>query len=126
MTQFFYSLTGYSDFGLLALRLAIGAIFLYHCRSKLKNLGSFMGFIGLAELAGGAAVALGFLTQLAAVGLGIIMIGAIYKKINEWKIPFSTQSNTGWEFDLMLLAGCVALLLMGGGGMSVDAMYLGM
>ena len=126
MTQFFYSLTAYSDFGLLALRLAIGAIFLYHCRSKLKNLGSFMGFIGLAELAGGTAQVLGFLTQLAALGLGIIMIGAIYKKINEWKIPFSSMTQTGWEFDLMLLAGCVALLLMGGGSMSVDAMYFGL
>ena len=85
-----------------------------------------MGFIGLAELAGGAAVALGFLTQLASLGLGIIMIGATYKKINEWKIPFSSMTQTGWEFDLMLLAGCVALLLMGGGSMSVDAMYFGL
>ena len=110
---------------LLALRLAIGAIFLYHCRSKFSQKG-FMLFIGYAEFAGGLAMILGFLTQLTGLGLGIIMIGAIWKKINEWHVPFSAMDKMGWEFDLMILAGCIALMLMGGGPMSIDWMVLGM
>lgn len=116
-----YSLLAYGGIGLLALRIAIGAIFLYHCRSKFKSGVSFMGFVGTAELLGGAAVLVGFLTQLAALGLAIIMIGAIWKKNSEWHIPFSTQSNTGWEFDLMILAGCIALITSGAGQYAVDA-----
>ena len=37
----------------------------------------FTRFLGLAELAGGLGVALGVLTQLAALGLILIMLGAI-------------------------------------------------
>lgn len=111
--------------GLLALRLAIGIIFLYHCRPKLNQKG-FMQFIGFAEFAGGLAMILGFLVQLTGMGLGIIMIGAIWKKMNEWHVPFSAMDKMGWEFDLMILAGCVALILMGGGSMSIDWMILGM
>ncbi len=116
-----YSLMGYSDIGLLALRLAISAIFLYHCRSKLNNLSSFMGFIGVVELLGGIALVVGFLTQLAAIGLAIIMIGAIWKKTQEWRVPFSAMDKMGWEFDLVLLAGCIALITNGPGLYALDA-----
>ena len=126
MVSFLSSLQPYSDWGLLALRLAIGIIFLYHGTSKLKNIASFFGFIGIMETIGSIAVLAGFLTQLAALGLGIIMLGAIYKKINEWHIPFWAKDNTGWEFDLMILGGCVALLFLGGGSIAVDRELFGL
>ncbi len=113
-----------STLALLALRLAVGVIFVWHCRSKLNQKG-FMQFIGVAEFAGGLAMILGFLVQFAALGLGIIMLGAIWKKINEWHMPFSAMDKTGWEFDLTILAGCTALMLLGGGSMSIDWMVLG-
>ena len=117
-------LYNYGDLGVLLLRLALGVIFLVHGIKKLPGtMGGFMTFIGVAETAGGAALALGFLTQLAALGIAIIMLGAMYKKINEWKIPFTTQSQTGWEFDLLILAGCIALMTIGAGYYSVDAMW---
>ncbi|MBI1813251.1 DoxX family protein [Candidatus Peregrinibacteria bacterium] len=118
-------LLGYSSWGLLILRLTIGAVFLYHCQPKLKGAmgGGFMMFIGWAELLGGLAMVLGFLTQLAAVGLGIIMVGALYKKTQEWHIPFAAQDKTGWEFDLVLFGGCAALLLLGGGSISLEGMF---
>lgn len=119
-----YVLYDYADLGLLALRGAIAAIFLVHGPAKLSGkMGSFMTFIGAAETAGGLAILVGFLTQLAAVGLGIIMLGAIYKKITEWKIPFTAMDKTGWEFDLLILAGCVTLLFFGGGLYSVDVLW---
>ena len=113
-----------ADCGLLALRIAIAVIFLVHGPKKLSGaMGAFMTFIGAAETAGAVAVLLGFLTQYAALGLGIIMVGAIYKKITEWHVPFTAMDKTGWEFDLMILSGCLALLTSGAGAWSVDALW---
>lgn len=125
--DFFSSITSYSDIGILILRLAIGIIFLYHCKSKLNgSMGGFLQVIGFAELAGGLAMVLGFLTQLAAIGLGIIMLGAIYKKINEWHVPFWARDNTGWEFDFMILGSCLALLFLGSGSYALDPGLFGL
>ncbi|MBI3619311.1 DoxX family membrane protein [Candidatus Peregrinibacteria bacterium] len=124
--MFLSSLSEYSSWGLLILRLTIGAVFLYHCQGKVKGLmGNFMMFIGYVELLGGLALVLGFLTQLGALGLGIIMLGAMKKKMQEWHVPFAAQDKTGWEFDLVLFGGCAALLLLGGGSISLDAMLSG-
>ncbi len=115
----------FEAWGLLALRLAIGVIFLYHCRSKLGGRDAFMRFIGYAELAGGTAMVLGILTELAALGLGIIMIGAIYKKTQKWHVPFASHDKLGWEFDLLILGGCLAQFTLGGGDLALEWMLFG-
>jgi len=121
MTDIFYN---YGDLGVLVLRLCLAAIFLVHGPKKLNGAqGNFMLFIGAAETAGGIAMLLGFLTQLAVIGLGIIMIGAIYKKMNEWHVPFTAMDKSGWEFDLLILGACITLLTLGAGAYSVDAMW---
>ncbi len=117
-------LLGYPDMAPLLLRLAIGIVFLVHGFPKLKNMNSFMGFIGICETLGGAALILGFLTQWAALGLAIIMVGAAYKKVFEWKVPFFTLEKMGWEYDFVLFAGNLALIFMGPGAYSVDMMWL--
>ena len=127
MMSFLSSLHSVSDWGLLVLRLAVGVIFLYHGPRKLNGaMGGFMLFIGICETCGALAVIAGFLTQLAALGLSIVMLGAIYKKINEWHVPFSALDKTGWELDLMILSGCIALILLGAGNMAVDPMVFGL
>lgn len=117
-------LYNYGDLGVLALRVSLAAIFLVHGPKKLNGaMGNFMLFIGAAETAGGLAMLLGFLTQLAAIGLGIIMIGAMYKKMFEWHVPFTAMGKSGWEFDLIILAACAVLLTLGAGAYSVDAVW---
>jgi len=130
--NFLNSLTSYSDWGLLALRLAIGAVFVVHGKAKLgmwkmqpneqmkAPMISLMKLLSVAELLGGIALVAGFLTQLAALGLGIIMLGALYFKLRVWKSPFTSQTAAGWEFDLVLLAGCLVLLTSGAGAYSLD------
>jgi uncharacterized membrane protein YphA (DoxX/SURF4 family) len=99
------------DLGVLALRLAIAGIFLVHGPPKLSGtMGTFMTFIGTAETLGGIAILLGVLVPWAALGLGIIMIGAIYKKAIQWNVPFTAMDKTGWEFDVLILAACIALI----------------
>jgi len=122
MLDVFYD---YGDLAVLLLRLSLAAIFLVHGPKKLNGaMGNFMTFIGVAETAGGLAMLFGFLTQLAAIGLGIIMIGAMYKKINEWHVPFTSMEKTGWELDLIILASCIVLLTLGAGAYSVDVMWM--
>ena len=138
MIDFLASLHQYSDLGLFVLRLALGAIFWIHGASKLKmwkmvpseqmpaKMINTMRILSICESLGAVAVFTGFLVQPAALGLAIIMIGAIKFKLKAWKIPFTTQTNTGWEFDLLILAASITLIVFGAGTWSLDRMLFGL
>lgn len=118
-------LLSYPNEGILIVRLVMGYIFIIHGLPKTSGkMGSFMAFIGAAETAGALALITGFLTQWASLGIGIIMLGAIYMKIVKWHVPFTAMDKSGWEFDLMILAGCTALLTFGAGTYSADAFFM--
>ncbi len=131
--QIFTALHAYGDTGLLVLRLAIGAIFLVHGLAKramwkmqpseqmpAKMIG-IMKLLSICEPLGAVAMFSGFLTQLAAVCLGIIMLGAINLKIKMMKKKFFDQgSGGGWELDFIILAVCVSLAIAGAGAFSLD------
>ena len=135
--DFFILLHSFTDWGLLALRLVIGVIFLVHGLPKWKNwqakpskdmpasMIKIMRILSIAEPLGGVAVIAGFLTQLATLGLMIIMLGAISSKM-KWHIPFSAHDNTGWEFDLLILTACFALYFTGAGMFGLDRMLFGL
>ena len=116
---------GLENYGLLALRLAVAAVFFVHGTSKLKSWGKlpgFMRFIGTAETFGALSMLLGLWTQLSGLGLAIIMLGAIYSKKFKWNVPYNSDKTTGWEFDSVLLAAALALVTLGAGTISVDAL----
>ena len=120
----FEQLTQYNNIGLLVLRLAVAAIFIYHSLPKLKNakgMAQVMGtsaamvfILGAVEFLSSIGLILGFYTPIAALLLAIVMVGAIYMKIMKWGAPFSAMDKNGWEFDLILLAANIAILLSGG------------
>lgn len=125
--HFLHKLTAYHGWGMLLLRLSVGAIFLYHGIQKWavwsapagdpsgEGLVNLMKFLSIVEPLGGAALVLGVLTQLAALGLSLVMVGAIYYKVVVWKIAFMAGNTTGWEFDFILLAANLAILFCGAG-----------
>ena len=83
-----------------------------------KSIGAsprFTMFLGTAEVAGSIGVALGVLTQLAAIGLILIMLGAIQKKVFVWKIGFWGGRAYGWHYDLMLVVMNLVIITTGGG-----------
>lgn len=41
------------------------------------------------------------------------------------KEPFTSQEKAGWEFDFILLAGCIVLLISGAGSIAVDRRWFG-
>lgn len=106
---------------LFLLRLAVAAIFIYHAIPKLKNPGAMASGIGwkpgqvlglgIIEFMSGLGLLGGIAIKLSALLLSVVMVGAIYYKINKWKITFSAQNSTGWEFDLILLAANLAIYL---------------
>lgn len=94
----FPQLYQFTDLGILLLRLLVGLVFLAsgwsHVtkpeeRSKSIEMSKgFTLFLGIAEIAGALGVAFGVLTQLAAIGLILVMLGAIQKKTFVWHTGF--------------------------------------
>jgi uncharacterized membrane protein YphA (DoxX/SURF4 family) len=76
--------------------------------------------LGTVELLSSLGLILGFYTQLAALLLAIVMVGAIGMKTMKWGVPFAAMDKTGWEFDLILLAANIAILLGGGGSIGIQ------
>jgi putative oxidoreductase len=122
----FPELARFEDIAILLLRLMVGIIFATSGWSHLKDpearsrsIGSSKGFtilLGAAELAGALGMMLGVLTQLAAAGLILLMLGAIQKKIFVWKTGFWGKHGTdGWHYDLMLVVMNLVVLATNGG-----------
>ncbi len=57
------------------------------------------------------------LLQPAAIGLILVMLGAIQKKIFVWKTGFWGEKASGWHYDSMLVVMNLVLLTIGGGTM---------
>lgn len=133
--NFFEALLNYNDWAPVVLRVALGIIFFAHGLKKFKggipSTADFLESIGiqpkifwawvltLTELIGGGLVFIGLFTQAAALALALILIVAIIK------VKFKMGLLDGYELDLALLAGAIALLLMGSGIISFDSYFWG-
>ena len=129
------SLHQLGDWGLLALRLGVGITFLVHGSQKRAmwkmqpsaqlpaGLLSLLRVLSVAEPLGGLATIFGLLTQVAAVGFILVMLGAIRLKVTQLHKGFS--GDGGWEFEFLLLVGAIALLFLGAGRFSLDRVVLG-
>src|SRR5438270_12153719 len=122
----FPQLAVFQNFAILQLRMMIGAIFASSGWSHLKvpegvskSIGMSKGFtvfLGAAELAGALGVIFAVLTQVAAAGLILLMLGAIQKKIFVWKTGFWGKHGTdGWHYDLMLVVMNLVIITTNGG-----------
>jgi putative oxidoreductase len=116
----------YADCAVLLMRLLVAAVFVTSGRSHVmdpvgrgKSIELSPGatrLLGLAEIAGGLGVAFGVLTQLAAIGLILVMLGSIQKKIFVWHTGFWGKHGTdGWHYDLMFVVMCLVIATTGGG-----------
>jgi len=131
-----------NDVALTILRLVLGVVFLAHGSQKMLGWFGGYGFHGTmgffehlgmpapvaflvicTEFFGGLGLMVGLLTRIAALGIGIEMIGAIFMIhlqngfFMNW---FGTQKGEGFEYHLLVIAAAAALLLRGAGAFSVD------
>jgi putative oxidoreductase len=130
----FPQLARFSDVALLLLRLMVGMVFLtsgyQHLKdpeARSKDIGmskNFTIFLGAAELAGGLGVISGIFAQLAAMGLILLMLGAIQKKMLVWHTGFWGKSGTdGWSYDTMLVVMSLVIVTTGGGNLSLTRLF---
>lgn len=125
-----------ADWGLMALRLALGIVFMAHGSQKL--FGAFgghglaatvaaMGPIGylvsIGEFFGGLGVLVGFLTRFSAASIAVIMLGAIatvHLKNGLFMNWSGKQAGEGFEYHLLVIAICALLVLVGPGRLAVS------
>jgi putative oxidoreductase len=134
------------DVGLLILRVGLGLLFLFYGSEKMFGVFGGRGysaqieaFIGqgfppllahlaiLTEFLGGLGLLIGFFTPLAACGLAVMMGVATYKHMSQpdaWGLLFSSGQAgdvSRFFYTFSLFIGCVAILIMGAGKVSLDA-----
>ena len=108
-------------------RVTIGMIFIMHPLGKfgpgfaenLPNMGlpaEMQIPIALAEFVPGVLLIIGGLTRISASLLSIVMLGAIFMV----KGAQSLTGKGGVELDLLLLAGCLVIIVIGPGRISVS------
>jgi putative oxidoreductase len=121
------------------LRLALAAVFIAHGAQKV--FGSFsgpglatvtshqppfgfmrpgwlwLGAAAFAELIGGGLLLLGLLTRVGAFLIACVMLTAIIGV--HWRVGFFADKG-GYEYPLALLAMSLAILISGGGMVSID------
>lgn len=132
-------LPDYASAGLLALRLAAGVAFVVHGWGKIQTPfswappggpmeipGFFQFLAALSEFGGGLAWIFGLLTRLASLGIAITMIVATYTVAVIFQAPYVNQTGgVGSELAVSYLGVALALLALGGGRFSLDAMIFG-
>jgi len=109
------------------IRAAIGVIFIVQGSGKFNP--GFAGFltniglpvemqipIALAETIGGILLIVGVLSRISSSILSIIMLGSIFHV----KGASNLTGEGGFALDLMLLAGCLAIIVAGPGRVSIS------
>ena len=132
-----------NSWSILIIRAVLGIVMFPHGAQKLFGLFGGYGFSGsmgfftdkmhipaffaflaiMAEGFGSMGLIIGLLTRVAAFGILCNMIVAIY--MVHWPNGFfmnwfGNQKGEGFEYHLLAIAICVALLISGGGKWSVD------
>jgi putative oxidoreductase len=125
------------------LRLVLGVVFFAHGAQKMLGWFGGFGFAGTmdfftgtahipaplaflaiaAEFFGGMGLILGFLTRIAAFGIGVNMLVAImieHRAFGFFMNWTGTQKGEGYEFHLLVLAIVAYLMIRGAGAFSVD------
>ena len=118
----------------LPLRIILGIIFITHGFPKIKNmkntkkmvkslgffLPSFFAFIlAVTEFFGGIAILIGAFTRIPAVLLIFSMSIAVYARKFNWNQNF----KEGYEFDILVIASLITLILLGSGNFSIDNLF---
>lgn len=124
--------TRLAPYGALALRIALGVMFIAHAYLKLVIFtpAGFTGYLGqvglpgflawpimLAELFGGLAILLGFYSRYVSLLLVPLLLGALSVHApNGWVF---NAPNGGWEYPAFLALAAFAQALIGDGALAI-------
>ncbi len=127
------------SWGPLVLRLGVGVTFVMHGYPKLFPAGpaGFAGLlrnltfpapeflawiVGIVEFVGGIAMILGLFVRYVGVLMAIEMLVTSVRVKMPGGVPFISPKGTGWELDFLLFMGALALVFLGAGALSLDAL----
>ncbi len=127
MTEAIFRENKLHDIAFWGLRATIGAIFIVHGSGKFGP--GFVGFltgplglpaelqipIAIAETLGGILLIVGVLSRISASVLSIVMLGAIFHV----KGASNFSGDGAYEYDLLLLAACLVIIVAGPGRISI-------
>ena len=110
------------------IRASIGTIFIVHSLKKfdpswqqwLTSIGippEMQLPIALAELIGGSLLIVGVFTRITGSIFAVILLGAIFHI--RWENGFFV-SQGGWEWDLVMLAAVLSIIVVGPGRISIS------
>ena len=127
-------LANFIDVALLMMRLMVGVIFFTsgwrHASdpatrsAEIETSKGFTRFLGIVECAGALGVTFGVLTQFAALGLVLIMLGAIHKKIFRWHLSFWGKHGTdGWSYDTIMILMNLVIATTAGGRLALERLF---
>ena len=132
-----------NDIATTVIRVMLGVVFFPHGMQKLIGWYGGYGFTGslgfftdtlhipaifaflaiMAEGLGSLGLITGLLTRVAAFGIGVNMVVAVY--MLHWQNGFfmnwfGNQKGEGYEYHILAIAIGIALMIKGGGALSVD------
>ena len=124
------------DWASVPLRVGLGVIFAYSgCgkwRRGIRGTGDWFQGLGLpmphllapfvasVELGGGVLLLMGLGTSWVAIPLAVNMVMASLTQKFKVGAPFQGGDVQGYELDVLMVIGCVALILLGAGPLSID------
>lgn len=119
-------LARHTDSALLLLRLSVGATFIVHGMMKWATfevpptsmIDIVIKALAILEPLAGAMLIIGMAVDVAAIGLAVVMLGAIATKFGQGG---GFIGKNAWEFECVLLAASVILASLGPGAWSFDA-----
>jgi putative oxidoreductase len=114
-----------SPVALLLLRISVGVVFFSSGKSHATNpkeRGESMGMpastamaVGIVEMLAAASIILGIFTHVGALLSMLIMLGALYKPLCEWKAGFYAKKGFGWHYDIIFFIAAFIILTTNGG-----------
>jgi putative oxidoreductase len=140
---------GLNAWGALPIRIALGVIFIAHGGQKvfglwggpglpatMRQFHQFLGIpawlalvVAFVEFFGGIALIVGVFTRLAALGLTVDMVVAVFMVhlrngfFMNWTPAQHPNLGHGIEYNVVLIGGGLALLITGGGKLSIDWLF---
>ena len=134
MTGTLEVLISYTPYLVLLLRVVVGVTMILHGLPKLKNpkqaiqwtnglgvpaIATYLAII--LEFFGGIALVIGFLVPIVAFFFVLEMIGTTLLKRLKMKAPYLQTAPGAYEIDVTYLLLALALLVLGAGALSIDA-----